>query len=373
MLRAARVAPAWVEVTWDDGATSRFHHVWLRDTAPTRVHEETGHRVEETSLIPLDLRPAQAHVVDGDLVATWPDGTVDRFRADWLAAHDYSAGQEWTEPARTLWRPEDRARLPRASYPEIVADETARCRFVTDFGEYGVGFLTDVGSRPGTVAEVGSLLGQVRTTSWGRIFDVRSVTNANSLAFTPLGLVAHTDEAYRDPTPTVQLQHFLTVDTSGGDATLVDGFALAEHLRAEHPAAFDLLVRTELRFDFVDAETRLTARGTTIDLAPDGRVRAIRYSNHSVRPFLLPFDDMPAFYAAYTLFGRLREDPAWQLRIPMGAGEMYLVDNTRVLHGRTALTSGGARHLQSCYIEKDELFSGAAAARRAAGPGAGRT
>ena len=46
-----------------------------------------------------------------------------------------------------------------------------------------------------------------------------------------------------------------------------------------------------------------------------------------------------------------------QLRIEMGAGDMYIVDNLRTLHGRTGFSGGGARHLQSCYIERDELAS----------------
>jgi|TARA_B110001454_G_scaffold91195_2_gene86971 gamma-butyrobetaine dioxygenase len=31
-------------------------------------------------------------------------------------------------------------------------------------------------------------------------------------------------------------------------------------------------------------------------------------------------------------------------------------DNQRVLHGRTAYTTG-ARHLQGCYVDKDSLHS----------------
>jgi gamma-butyrobetaine dioxygenase len=34
-----------------------------------------------------------------------------------------------------------------------------------------------------------------------------------------------------------------------------------------------------------------------------------------------------------------------------------MVDNRRVLHGRTGFRSGGERHLQSCYIERDEFTS----------------
>jgi gamma-butyrobetaine dioxygenase len=66
---------------------------------------------------------------------------------------------------------------------------------------------------------------------------------------------------------------------------------------------------------------------------------------------------MEAYYAAYRTFGRMRESEQYQLRVDMQEGDMYMVANHRVMHGRTAFASGGARHLQSCYIEIDELIS----------------
>jgi gamma-butyrobetaine dioxygenase len=86
-------------------------------------------------------------------------------------------------------------------------------------------------------------------------------------------------------------------------------------------------------------------------------VCSIRYSNHSVQPFLLPVDQMEAYYAAYRTFATMRESDHYQLRIKLNSGDLYMVDNRRVLHGRTGFSSSGARHLQSCYIECDELLS----------------
>ncbi len=82
------------------------------------------------------------------------------------------------------------------------------------------------------VAEVGDRLGFVRTTNYGKLFDVISVPDPNNLANTALGLGVHSDNPYRDPTPGVQLLHCLVSDAPGGDSLLVDGFAAAEQLRA---------------------------------------------------------------------------------------------------------------------------------------------
>ena len=345
---------------WSDLSTSEFHFLWLRDNCPQLLHPSTNHRVVETSSIPDDLRPSKTHVtVDGNLQIVWThDGHVSTFAPGWLQAHDYSGGARYARRVVKLWDAEAIARsLPDVSYPALLTDDNTRAAFLQGFIEHGVGILRNVPCEPGTVLDVGRELGELRTTSWGLVFDVVSMENANSVAYTNLPLVTHTDEGYRDPAPTVQLQHFLRADASGGASTLVDGFAIAEDMRREAPEQFNLLASTLLHFHFADATAEHQAQDSIITLDADGAVKAIRYSNHSAQPFLLDADIMEPFYAAYREFGRRRENDRYQLRINMAAGDLYMVDNHRVMHGRTGFTSGGARHLQSCYIERDELVS----------------
>lgn len=367
----AAVERRWVRVSWDDGRVSRYHHLWLRDNCPQLADPATGHRIVDTATIPADCRPSAVEVVDADtLRITWAgDAHVSTYGRDWLAAHDYSNGARATRPEPVLWDATASDTIPRVAYPDLVADPGRRRDFLAAFVRHGLGLLTDVPCVPGTVLEVGALFGDVRTTSWGTVFDVRSTVDANSLAYTNLPLVAHTDEAYRDPAPTVQLQHVLRADAAGGASTLVDGFRLAADLRRDDPEAFELLCTTVLRFWFADGSTELVCDSPVIDRYPDGEVRAIRFSNHSAAPFLLPFDDMEPFYAAYRAFGALREQARYQLKLAMGPGDLYMVDNRRVLHGRTGFTATGSRHLQSCYIERDELASRLAVLSRH--PGAG--
>ena len=344
---------------WSDNTTSVFHHLWLRDNCPQLRHATTNHRVVETSEIPADVQPASVVIEPSGAVSiTWAhDRHVSTFDGDWLRAYDYSNGARRARSKPTLWDATIGSDVPRATY-EQVSNSTESCRtFLNGFRDYGVGLLHEVPTTPGTVLDVAALFGEVRTTSWGRVFDVISMETANSVAYTNLPLVAHTDEAYRDPAPTVQLQHFLRSDTVGGAATLVDGFRVADDLRASQPAMFDLLARTPLYFHFRDDTAEHEYDGPVIELDAHGDPRAIRFSNHSIQPFLMDTADMLAFYDAYRTFGRMRESPEYQLTIEMHAGDLYMVDNRRVMHGRTGFTRGGPRHLQSCYIERDELIS----------------
>lgn len=357
-LLAAEFAGPSVTLTWTGGRTSSLLSMWLRDNARELLHATTGHRVVETSTIPDDVHPSSCAVHDGALSLTWAhDGHQSVYPAAWLLENDYSNGASYHTIQPKLWDSSSVDDLPSGSWPALLADDRARLDFLRGFCSYGLALLTDVSNEPGSVLDVANELGVVRSTSWGTVFDVVSMIDANSVAYTNLPLVVHTDEAYRDPAPTVQLQHFLRNDTSGGSATLTDGFKVAAALRRDEPAMFQLLCEHTLHFHFMDATAELAASGPVITLSPEGEVTAIRYSNHSVRPFRLPAEVMAPYYDAYRTFGRMRESEQYQLRLDMQAGSLYIVDNRRVMHGRSGFSSGGARHLQSCYIERDELIS----------------
>lgn len=356
-LASLRMGSRSLNVTWSDGHSSTFHYLWLRDNSPQLRHPQTNHRVNETSEIASDISPKSAVVTpSGDLQLTWSDGHVSTFSSPWLDKYDYSNGRRRTKRKPVLWDGTFADQVPQTSYQALVGDSVVRMKWLQDFCDYGLVLLTQVPNTPGTVLELGNLLGEIRTTHWGKIFDVKSIADANSLAYTNLPLLLHTDEAYRDPTPTVQLQHFLVSDAEGGEATMVDGFRVAGDLRTKYPNKFELLTSTSLHFHFRDADIEIENDGPLIELDPEDQVRVVRYSNHSVQPFLMPTDKMEAFYDAYSTFGAMRESPEYRIQIKMNAGDMYMVDNRRVMHGRTGFTQGGTRHLQSCYIERDELL-----------------
>jgi alpha-ketoglutarate-dependent taurine dioxygenase len=197
----------------------------------------------------------------------------------------------------------------------------------------------------------------VRETNYGRLFDVVSVEKARNLAFTALGLGNHTDNPYRDPVPQLQLLHCLETAAAGGESIVVDGFAVAERLRREAPDSFAVLTRTLVPFRYVeDGAVDLRHAAPLIELDVAGRLRTVRYNNRSIGPVDIDPDEIPAFYGAYRKLGRLLHDPAMTVGFRMGAGDLFIVDNRRVLHGRRGF-AGGRRHLQGAYADVDSLAS----------------
>jgi len=221
-----------------------------------------------------------------------------------------------------------------------------------------------VPAEPGTVLEVAASFGFVRETNYGRLFDVRVEPRPGNLAYTSRRILPHTDNPYRDPAPTVQLLHCLRAAGAGGETGLVDGFAAARELRATDRETFDLIARTPVPFGYRNKNTELRASQPLIQLSPHGRVCGVRFNNRSARPLRLPYAELTAFYAAYRRWAELLARPERQLNLRLAPGDCLIFDNTRVLHGRTAFSATGGRHLQGCYADLDGLASSLAVLAR---------
>ena len=215
----------------------------------------------------------------------------------------------------------------------------------------------------GALLRVVALFGYVRETNYGKHFEVRSQVNPSNLAFTGLGLQAHTDNPYRDPVPTLQILYCLDNSAEGGDNMIVDGFRAAERLRDESPHYFDLLTRYCARFEYAGSDgVCLRSRRPAIELAPDGELIGIRFNNRSAAAITdVPFEHMAPYYAAVRRLGEIIDDAAMAVTFKLAPGECFIVDNTRVLHGRKAYSGAGSRWLQGCYADKDGLLSTLAA------------
>ena len=222
--------------------------------------------------------------------------------------------------------------------------------------DYGFAFLTDVPTEPGTIHRVVELFGFVRETNYGRLFEVVSEPKPVNLAYTPRPLSLHTDNPYRDPVPTLQLLHCLKAADDGGVTALADGFKAAALLRERHAEAFALLTSTPVDFRFRDGEADLRHRDTIIGLDADGRVESVRLNNRSAAPWDLPFDQMEDFYRAHQRFSSILQKGGCKITFRMREGDLIILDNERVLHGRE-VEAVGERRLQGCYADRDGLLS----------------
>ncbi len=353
-----------------DGVRRRFHAMWLRDNAGDAATRSAGNGQRLITIldIPAVTHIAEARLADGTVSLRFePEGKTVDYPAAWLAAHAYDVPAQrrlgWTAAGIERWDGGLNAELPCRSWADVSSNRAALGHWLAAVRRYGFAVMTGAPTEPGSLCKVAELFGYVRETNYGRWFDVRAEVNPNNLAYTNLGLQAHTDNPYRDPVPTLQILHCLENSVDGGDSIVVDGFRLVERLQAEHPRWFDLLTRHCARFAYEGAKgVRLRSKRPMVELGPDGELIAIRFNNRSAAAFTdVPFEDMADFYAAYRRLAELIEDPAMAITFKLKPGELFIVDNTRVLHARKSFSGSGKRWLQGCYADKDGLLSTLAA------------
>jgi len=362
---AARIAhlrhgDSELTVDWADGRQSRFAAIWLLDNRPDGRHSELGQRRFDIAELPEEPRIVSAALTDkGDVAVTLaPVNAALTFSAAWLRGHalDAASRAERQRPAQ-LWDKSLAQRLPTANYRDVATSERALAGWLADVRDYGFALLTDVPTEPGMVLQVIALFGYVRETNYGKLFDVVSVEKPTNLAFTGLALGNHTDNPYRDPVPQLQLLHCLEQAAEGGESIVVDGFHAAERLRRESPEDFEVLTRHAVPFRYVEeGQVDLQAKAPLIEMDSEGELYAVRYNNRSAAPLDLPEETVIPYYRAYRRFGRLLHDPQAAAGFRLGPGDLFIVDNRRVLHGRRGF-GNGRRHLQGAYADKDSLQS----------------
>ena len=350
-----------------DSGPRRFHAIWLRDNAHDSETRDPGNgqRLVTIGDIPSDTRISDARL-DGKQslkVEFAPEGRTIQFDIGWLEDNAYDDGRRdargWLGPGVETWDSGLMANVPSGDFKILQQDSGALCDWLGHVVRYGFAKVTGAPVEPGTLFKIVDLFGHVRETNYGRHFEVRTEVNPTNLAFTGLGLQAHTDNPYRDPVPTIQVLHCLESSAAGGENMVVDGFAAALRLQAERPEWFDLLANHCARFEYAgEAGVCLTSRRPMIELAPDGELTAIRFNNRSFAAVTdVPFDKMEDYYAAYRRLGEIIDDESMEVVFRLEPGDAFVVDNTRVLHARKGYSGEGTRWLQGCYADTDGLRS----------------
>jgi gamma-butyrobetaine dioxygenase len=351
--------------TWSDGTTSFWPAIWLRDQcACAECRHPSGQRLFEIGDLPEHPEIERVATQSDAVRVTWKnEGHVSTYPAAFLYEHDLKPKHP---PLIALWGA-GLAELPEGDWPTIARDAAAELAWLEAYHAHGFGLLRNVPAKAGMVAEVGDHFGFVRTTNYGKLFDVISTPDPNNLANTALGLGVHSDNPYRDPTPGVQLLHCLVSDAPGGDSLLVDGFAAAEQLRVWAPEQFELLTRVPAKFRFADKDTDLRARTPLISVDFEGKITAVHFNNRSFAGIDVPVELIEPWYEAYRNFAQILKQPERELTFRLAPGDLLVMQNERALHGRTAFDPNlGRRHLQGCYVDKDGLESRMRVLRRQA-------
>ncbi len=362
--------PEALTLHWLDGSAAEFSSLWLRDNRREDRDAHSGQRLIDIMDLPAAPRIQSAAIADDAVSVTWEDDPAPaRFALAWLAAQTAAIDRTRPELATRRWL--EGATLNAASdFAWISLDDAqrnapVRLGWMIRLLQDGVAFFSEVPCADDGILQAMAQVGQVSTTNYGLVFDVRSVPRPENLAYSDRGLGLHTDNPYREPVPGFQSLHALLTSTEGGDSVFADGFALAEYLRASDPVAFACLTQTPVPFAYRSADADLYAERPLIQLSCAGAVAAVHYNSRSIAPLRLGAHAAERFYVAYRRFAGLLREPRFQLKFRLRDGDLVMFDNQRILHGRTGFSSDRyPRHLRGCYLSRDSVYSAAALLRR---------
>lgn len=353
-----------LKIKWDNDDISEYHFLWLRDNCDCKacVTRLTYEQVFEICDVPFDIKPTNVEIDSNNMInITWDhEGHKSTYHSGWLKEHCYS--QEAREKRKfipKIWDKQTIAKeLPIYQYQDIMSEDKALLNWLYELRDFGISKIENVEGKQKTVQKVAERISFIRETNFGTVFDVASKKNANSAAYTTIKLPLHTDLPTRELQPGLQFLHCLVNDASGGESILVDGFKIAEFMRENFPTEYKALTTFPISFYNKDKDTDYRFDSPMITTDHNDNVTEVRLANFLRGPIDIPASDMEALYSAYRRFILLTRDERFQYFHLLNAGDLIVFDNRRILHARNAFNlETGYRHLQGCYVDKDELLS----------------
>lgn len=345
----------------------RFNGTWLRHQChcPKCRQSSSG----QWLFNPANLLPTytirSAKLQDETVLIEWNEEPAhcSMMPLVYLLSNDYST-QSRQRRHQALVPTVAKGELPTVQYDDIIRCGRGLLRWLEYLNEYGVCLVKSVPTEKDEVMKVAERIAPVQRTIYGTVFDVESSPNPINVAYSDVALGLHTDLAYYESPPGLQLLHCLRYDSCviGGESYLVDAWHIAEQMRFQHPREFATLTRIPATFQKIHLQRErpvyMKYQRPHIMLGPDDQVTAINWAPPFEGPLSVKEEDVEPYFEAYHLFATLLETSDILLEKHLEEGEMISFNNRRVLHARRQFSlNGGVRHLQGCYLNIDEFKS----------------
>ncbi|KIY68850.1 Trimethyllysine dioxygenase [Cylindrobasidium torrendii FP15055 ss-10] len=359
-----------VAIGWDTQTWSRFHHVWLRDhcRCPKCFHPVTKQRLLNTFEIPLDITPIHVESKPEGMLVSWPSTTGHQslYPWTWLQENSYDPPlrQQAAYDNKVLWGSKIQKAPPTVTYEQVMQDdELGLFRWLSNVDKFGFSFVTGVPTTLEDTEKLSERIGFIRETQYGKFWDFTSDLSRGDTAYTTMALGAHTDNTYFTDPCGLQLFHLLEHSGGSGGATLlVDGFYVASILKELHPEAYDILSRVP-----VSGHAGGEATNFYRPAAPSGypvlnhdrtsdELYQVRWNNDD-RSAMKRIDPalVEDWYNAIRLWHKGITSPDAEYWVQLTPGTAVVINNHRVLHGRSAFD--GKRRMCGAYIGIDEYQS----------------
>ena len=333
----------------------RFHYIWLRDRclSDKSRHPDSWEKLAQESEHISSPEPLSIEERDEKLIIEWNENPPHRsiFPISWLLRHAYDPQPQSSSEEIILW---DKAKLEAKPIEIYDANSTNVSLWISQL--FTLGFVILSNLKAENLDSFLSSIGSIRDTEYGKIV---TATVGKGLSSTVKALPPHNDLTYCSSHRLVQFIYCSEIHATGGESLVVDGFHVAQKFRQDYPDYFKILVETPLNFWRVQHEHQyfFNSNQTIIELDRDSNLTAIRFSQKNCMPHL-PFEQIESFYQAYTAFSRYMNNLDYRYCFRLQAGECLLMQNFRILHGRTAFDpNSGSREMRVGYIDWDYFLA----------------
>ncbi|KAI0321522.1 Clavaminate synthase-like protein [Amylostereum chailletii] len=361
---------------------TNFPYRWLRDSCqcPQCVHPSTLQKLHRSSDIPHDVAPKTGGVrtaAEGVHV-DWKGGHSSFYPTEFLSRHasPTNLASFHHDVRRTTWKANDFVSTPHKITWDALQTDRGMLDAITQLLRYGLLFVEGVPNEETDHAKCGAhelalKFAPLKHTFYGHLWDVKNMINSRNIAYTNLYLGFHMDMQYFETPPTFQILHCIRNRVEGGTSLFADALGAAERLRAEDPAAFNVLTSTPVNFHYINDGHHVHRTHPTFQLStfpdPITGQYAVEHINYAP-PFQapLPSDTPPALYDALAKFSELLDDEAATFKYGLREKDAVIFNNRRVLHARTSFSEGedfmgqdgqptANRWLIGCYFDGDSM------------------
>ena len=336
------------------GAKKEIHPFWLRERVNSEnfLDQKTQQRLFDPTMLKNSSEISKVNISDKFLEVSFKDGAYAKLVIENILK-EFEKDNELYFINKISWK-SDFQNNNIYKFNKNFFEEKIMYESLLDFYKYGFVIFENVPTQENFIVNFANSIGSIRRTNFGEFFNVKSKPNPNDLAYTSLPLAPHTDNPYRKPVPCIQLLHCIENEVGGGLSTLVDGLAVTEELKKEHPSFFQILTEIKVRFQFVDDNVVLEDWAEMIQLDENKRLKQVRFSPRLDFVPLMDKGKLELYYAARNKISEMYNSEKFRIEFKLKPGDLLMMDNYRLLHGRTEYNANeGNRFLQGCYIDYD--------------------
>ena len=336
------------------GAKKEIHPFWLRERVNSEnfLDQKTQQRLFDPTMLKSSSEISKVNISDKFLEVSFKDGAYAKLVIENIIK-EFEKDNELYFINKISWK-SDFQNNNIYKFNKNFFEEKIMYESLLDFYKYGFVIFENVPTQDNFIVNFANSIGSIRRTNFGEFFNVKSKPNPNDLAYTSLPLAPHTDNPYRKPVPCIQLLHCIENEVGGGLSTLVDGLAVTEELKKEHPSFFQILTEIKVRFQFMDDNVVLEDWAEMIQLDENKRLKQVRFSPRLDFVPLMDKEKLELYYAARNKISEMYNSEKFRIEFKLKPGDLLMMDNYRLLHGRTEYNANeGNRFLQGCYIDYD--------------------